>query len=113
VAQLLLLVEAMSKSANEEYADAADALQHQLWYNGEILDLCYDALKTYKDQSIASVFLFLPVYVPSPPQQILARNGAHRLCSSSAVRGVGEDQRRDVRAEEARQEEEEAQGARE
>lgn len=33
--------------------DAAETLQHQLYYNGEILDLSFECLRTYKEQSIA------------------------------------------------------------
>ncbi|KZW03785.1 timeless-domain-containing protein [Exidia glandulosa HHB12029] len=53
VTQLLLLVQAMSGSGDEELVEAAEALQHQLYYNGEIMDLAFDSLKSYKEQSLA------------------------------------------------------------
>ncbi|EJD53471.1 timeless-domain-containing protein [Auricularia subglabra TFB-10046 SS5] len=53
VTHLLQLVDAMGHSGDDELVDAAQALQHQLYYNGEILDLCFDSLKTYKEQSLA------------------------------------------------------------
>jgi replication fork protection complex subunit Tof1/Swi1 len=43
----------MSSTSDETLSEAAEVLQHQLYYNGEILDLAYDGLQGYKDQSVA------------------------------------------------------------
>ncbi|KAH8102126.1 timeless protein-domain-containing protein [Cristinia sonorae] len=53
--QLILLIEAMAASDEAEVADAAQTLQHQVIYNGEILDISLDSIKAYKDgtQSLA------------------------------------------------------------
>ncbi|KAF8523716.1 timeless protein-domain-containing protein [Hysterangium stoloniferum] len=51
--QLLLLIDDMSTVTDATLSEAAEVLQHQLYYNGEILDLSYDGLQGYKDQSIA------------------------------------------------------------
>lgn len=53
VTQLLLLIDAMSSVQDEALMEAAETLQHQLYYNGEIMDMCIDCLRTYKEQSIA------------------------------------------------------------
>ncbi|KDQ07544.1 hypothetical protein BOTBODRAFT_192367 [Botryobasidium botryosum FD-172 SS1] len=52
--QLLLLIDAMSHPNSPEAAiETAQTLQHQLYYSGEILDLAFDCLRSYKEQSIA------------------------------------------------------------
>lgn len=55
--QLLLLIDAMSASASQDEveADAALTLRQQLIYNGEVLDIALDSMRTYKEgtQSLA------------------------------------------------------------
>lgn len=56
--QLLLLIDAMSTSASsqdEVEVDAASTLRHQLIYNGEVLDIALDSMRSYKEgtQSLA------------------------------------------------------------
>ncbi|GJJ14718.1 hypothetical protein Clacol_008985 [Clathrus columnatus] len=51
--QLLLLIDAMSSVSDPNLSEAAEVLQHQLYYNGEVLDLAYDGLLGYKEQSVA------------------------------------------------------------
>lgn len=43
----------MSRSRDQEEADAAQTLQDQLYYNGDILDACLEVVSQYKDQSVA------------------------------------------------------------
>jgi len=45
----------MSNAPDPALVEVAEVLQHQLYYNGEILDLTIDAVQGYKDQSIACV----------------------------------------------------------
>lgn len=40
-------------SAPEEAQEVAQNLQHQLYYNGEVFELTFEGLKSYKEQSIA------------------------------------------------------------
>jgi len=50
----LLLIDVMShKDAPESAIEAAEILQHQLYYNGETLEIALDSLKNYKEQSIS------------------------------------------------------------
>jgi len=51
----LLLIEAMASS--EVYAETADILQHKLFYNGEILDLSFEGLRSYKQGSQTIAYL--------------------------------------------------------
>jgi replication fork protection complex subunit Tof1/Swi1 len=46
---------ASSEIEDEALSDAADILQQQLVYNGEVLDIALDSLRTYKEgtQSLA------------------------------------------------------------
>ena len=48
----LLLIDAMSMSADEDDQKVAQILQDQLYYNGDILDSCLQVVSQYKDQSI-------------------------------------------------------------
>ncbi|KAG8903574.1 Topoisomerase 1-associated factor 1 [Tulasnella sp. 403] len=47
LAQLLLLIEVMA-SSDGIYAEAANTLQHKLYYNGEILELAFENLRGFK-----------------------------------------------------------------
>jgi replication fork protection complex subunit Tof1/Swi1 len=50
--QLLALIDAMSLTTivdNPDLAEAADTLRQQIVYNGEVLDIAVDALRTYKE----------------------------------------------------------------
>ncbi|KAH7337412.1 timeless protein-domain-containing protein [Rhizoctonia solani] len=51
--QLLNLIVLMAQDPDEATQEAAETLQHQLYYNGEALDVALDSLRNYKDQSIA------------------------------------------------------------
>ncbi|KAG8834853.1 Topoisomerase 1-associated factor 1 [Serendipita sp. 399] len=51
LAQLLLLVDAMSSSEDEDLRDAAGTLQYQVYYNGEALERMLESMRSYKDQS--------------------------------------------------------------
>ncbi|KAG8829293.1 Topoisomerase 1-associated factor 1 [Serendipita sp. 400] len=51
LAQLLLLVDAMSNSEDEDLRDAAATLQYQVYYNGEALERMLESMRSYKDQS--------------------------------------------------------------
>ncbi|KAK4685899.1 replication fork protection complex subunit TIMELESS/Tof1/Swi1, partial [Tremellales sp. Uapishka_1] len=50
---VLLLIDAMSTSPDEEDVEVAEILQNQLYYNGDILESSLDVISKYKDQSIA------------------------------------------------------------
>lgn len=43
----------MAASKEEEPLEAAEILQNQIYYNGDILDLAHDLVAKYKDQSVA------------------------------------------------------------
>lgn len=44
----------MSLPESPDFAhEASQSLQHQLYYSGEILEISFDGLKGYKEQSIA------------------------------------------------------------
>ncbi|CAE6484806.1 unnamed protein product [Rhizoctonia solani] len=51
--QLLNLIVLMAQDPDEATQEAAETLQHQLYYNGEALDVALESLRGYKDQSIA------------------------------------------------------------
>ena len=63
--QLLLLIERMSTEDLTDVAltDAAEALQDQLIYNGEVLEISLESLKAYKDGTQSLVYLDSSVHL--------------------------------------------------
>ncbi|EGO01257.1 hypothetical protein SERLA73DRAFT_51065 [Serpula lacrymans var. lacrymans S7.3] len=57
--QLLLLIDNMTASTNSdtELDDAADILQQQLIYNGEVLDVALESLRSYKEGTQTLTYL--------------------------------------------------------
>ncbi|KIJ43813.1 hypothetical protein M422DRAFT_136778, partial [Sphaerobolus stellatus SS14] len=51
--QLLILIDNMSHASDPTLLEAAEVLQHQLYYNGDVLDFAIEGLQNYKEQSIA------------------------------------------------------------
>ncbi|WRT69168.1 uncharacterized protein IL334_006152 [Kwoniella shivajii] len=51
--QVLLLLDAMVTSAEEEDIEVAEIVQNNLYYNGDILDSSLSVISQYKDQSVA------------------------------------------------------------
>ncbi|KAF8489764.1 hypothetical protein JB92DRAFT_3246873 [Gautieria morchelliformis] len=51
--QLLRLIDSMSLVSDPTLSEVAEILQGQLYYNGEVLDLGFEGLQSYKEQSIA------------------------------------------------------------
>lgn len=63
--QLLLLIEQMSTEEITDFAlaDAAEVLQNQLIYNGEVLEIALESLKVYKDGTQSLVYLDSSVHL--------------------------------------------------
>lgn len=53
----LLLVDSMASSREEEAVEAAEIMQNQIYYNGDILEMAHTVVLRFKDQSIAYVSL--------------------------------------------------------
>ncbi|ODO06093.1 topoisomerase 1-associated factor 1 [Cryptococcus wingfieldii CBS 7118] len=51
--QILLLIDDMATSPDEEDVEVAEIMQHQLYYNYDILDSALSVVREYKNQSIA------------------------------------------------------------
>lgn len=63
--QLLLLIERMSTEdlSDSVLTDAAEVLQNQLIYNGEVLEIALESLKAYKDGTQSLVYLDSSVHL--------------------------------------------------
>lgn len=63
--QLLLLIERMSAEdlTDSALTDAAEILQNQLIYNGEVLEIALESLKVYKDGTQSLVYLDSSVHL--------------------------------------------------
>ncbi|KIY53837.1 timeless-domain-containing protein, partial [Fistulina hepatica ATCC 64428] len=73
--QLLLLIDAMSESKSTVYVDAASLLQQQLVYNGEILDLALDSLRSYTPGTQSLAYLDSSVHLAYSLLRLLERWG--------------------------------------
>ncbi|TFK32404.1 timeless protein-domain-containing protein [Crucibulum laeve] len=75
--QLLLLIDQMSSSeiADETLAEAAELLQQQLIYNGEVLDIAFDSLRVYKEGTQSLAYLDSSVYLAYALLRMLERWG--------------------------------------
>ncbi|WVF65442.1 hypothetical protein IAT40_000170 [Kwoniella sp. CBS 6097] len=51
--QILLLLDEMAASKNQDDVDVAEIVQNNLYYNGDILDSSLSVISQYKDQSVA------------------------------------------------------------
>ncbi|KAF8265674.1 timeless protein-domain-containing protein [Lactarius quietus] len=78
--QLLALLEAMASSSNSDGADgseelheAAELLQQQLVYNGQVLDAALDALRAYKDGTQSLAFLRAGVHLAYAVMRMLEK----------------------------------------
>ncbi|KAL0947499.1 hypothetical protein HGRIS_013600 [Hohenbuehelia grisea] len=77
LAQLLLLVDGMTSSQGVDSAlkDAAELLQQQLIYNGEVLDLALESLRSYKEGTQSLAYLDSSVYLAYSLLRMLERWG--------------------------------------
>lgn len=75
--QLLLLIDTMSSSdiADPELSEAADVLQQQLIYNGEVLDIAFESLRSYKEGTQSLAYLDSSVYMAYALLRMLERWG--------------------------------------
>ncbi|KAF5325413.1 hypothetical protein D9619_010000 [Psilocybe cf. subviscida] len=75
--QLLLLIDKMSTSeiADDILKEAAEVLQQQLVYNGEVLDIALESLKTYKPGTQSLAYLDSSVYLAYALLRMLERWG--------------------------------------
>ncbi|KAF9484295.1 timeless-domain-containing protein [Pholiota conissans] len=78
--QLLLLIDKMSSSeiADPTLKDAADVLQQQLIYNGEVLDISLESLRSYKPGTQSLAYLDSSVYLAYALLRMLERWGKEK-----------------------------------
>ena len=55
--QLVLLIQAMAASPVPSEVEVADVLQQQLVYNGEVLDIAFDSVRAYKENTQSLAYL--------------------------------------------------------
>ncbi|KAG5339373.1 hypothetical protein C0989_004499 [Termitomyces sp. Mn162] len=101
--QLLLLIDAMSSAdiTDPDLKEAADVLQQQLIYNGEVLDIAFESLRSYKLGTQSLVYLDSSVYLAyallkmlekwskSKGGDVYVRKRKAKKCKS--IKGMGED----------------------
>lgn len=80
LAQLLLLIDAMAAAsgiddAGDDIDDAAQTLRHQLIYNGEVLDIALDSIRSYKEGTQSLTYLDSSVYLAWSLLRMLERWG--------------------------------------
>ena len=67
-----------SALADPTLADAAEVMQQQLIYNGEVLDIAHESLKTYKEGTQSLVYLDASVHLAYVLLRMLERWGKER-----------------------------------
>ena len=75
--QLLLLIDDMSSSviSDPDLNDAARLLQQQLIYNGDVLDIALESLRSYKEGTQSLTYLNSSVYLAYALLRMLERWG--------------------------------------
>lgn len=59
-----MLIDAMANSSQSDAeADAASTLRHQLIYNGEVLDIALDSVRSYKEGTQSLAYLDSSIYL--------------------------------------------------
>ncbi len=78
--QLLLLIDNMASSdiTDPVLNEAADILQQQLIYNGEVLDIAFESLRTYKEGTQSLAYLDSSVYLGYSLLRMLERWGKQK-----------------------------------
>ncbi|KAJ3893201.1 timeless protein-domain-containing protein [Lentinula edodes] len=73
--QLLLLIDSMSSVdiSDPTLSEAAEVLQQQLIYSGEVLDVTFDSLRTYKEGTQSLAYLNSSVYMAHALLKMLER----------------------------------------
>lgn len=62
-------------SAEEDVADAARTLQQQIVYNGEVLDIAFESVRTYKEGTQSLAYLDASVHLAYALLRMLERWG--------------------------------------
>lgn len=76
--QLILVIDNMSSSGDEDVIDAAEVLQQQIIYNGEMLDIAFESLRTYKEGTQSLAYLDSSVYLAFALMRMVERWGKKR-----------------------------------
>jgi len=74
--------------------EAADLLQQQLIYNGEVLDIAFESLRAYKPGTQSLAYLDSSVYLAYALLRMLERWGKARSGDSMYVRKKSKKKRR-------------------
>ncbi|KZT08354.1 timeless-domain-containing protein [Laetiporus sulphureus 93-53] len=76
--QLILVIDSMSSATDADVVEAADTLQQQIIYNGEVLDIAFESLRTYKQGTQSLAYLDSSVYLAYAIFRMLERWGKKR-----------------------------------
>lgn len=76
--QLVLVIDGMAASDAEDVVDAAEVLQQQIIYNGELLDISLESLRTYREGTQSLAYLDASVHLAYALLRMLERWGKRR-----------------------------------
>ncbi|KAI0942849.1 hypothetical protein AcV7_002147 [Taiwanofungus camphoratus] len=76
--QLVLIIDSMSYSTDSAVTDVAEVLQQQIIYNGEMLDIAFESLRTYKEGTQSLTYLDSSVHLAYALLRLLERWGKKR-----------------------------------
>jgi replication fork protection complex subunit Tof1/Swi1 len=94
--QLLLMIDGMSSAdlLDPVLNEAAELLQQQLIYNGEVLDIAFESLRAYKPGTQSLAYLDSSVYLAYALLKMLEKRGKARGGDSMYVRKKSKKRRR-------------------
>ncbi|KAI0322279.1 timeless protein-domain-containing protein [Amylostereum chailletii] len=100
--QLLALIDAMSSTkGSSELLDAANLLQQQLIYNGQVLDAALEGLRAYKEGTQALAFLDASVHLAYSAMRMLEKWGKAKGENSYVRKRAKSHRRRKDRGQDA------------
>ncbi|KAI4520868.1 timeless-domain-containing protein [Schizophyllum commune Loenen D] len=96
--QLLLVIDGLCSSADTAYTETAETLQQQIIYNGEILDIAFEAMRNYKQGTQSLTYLDASVHLGYSLLKMLERWGKQSGGKDVYVRKKKKVRRRKKRA---------------
>ena len=96
--QLLLVIDGLCSSADTAYTETAETLQQQIIYNGEILDIAFEAMRNYKQGTQSLTYLDASVHLGYSLLKMLERWGKQSGGKDVYVRKKKKVRRRRKRA---------------
>ena len=84
--QFVLVIDGMIACDNSQIAEAAEVLQHQIIYNGEVLDISFESVRTYKEGTQSLAYLDASIHLAYALLRMLEKWSKRQGASDMYVR---------------------------